>query len=127
MLALRTPAFRTILTDYRSKIPPQMYASVEAETFSRYLVSLDMKVPHLAKILEFENAAMSTIKDGVARIIHFEIEPLPLLRALAEKRLPEEAGTAGNFEIELTADNLIGSAQSESDAHQMFLIIDPKF
>lgn len=35
-----------------------------------------------------------------------EFEPLPLLRVLAEGRLPDEPGQAGVYEIELTPDEL---------------------
>jgi uncharacterized protein (UPF0276 family) len=104
MLALGTDAFRTILQDYWSKVPPQSYGSLEAEAFGNYLRALDLKVPHLAKILEFEQAALATLTDDVTRIVKFDFEPLPLLRALAEGRLPDLVGEVGAYEIELTAD-----------------------
>jgi hypothetical protein len=113
MLALGPAAFRTILSDYWSKTPPQMYASVEAEAFGRYLEALDLKVPHLAKLLDFERAAISTLIDGQARVIQFDFEPLPLLRALAEGRLPTEPGQPGEYEIEITPDGLASTAGLE--------------
>jgi uncharacterized protein len=104
MLALGPEAFRTILLDYTSRIPPQSYGSLEAEAFSQYLDALGLKVPHLATILEFERATLETLIDDQTRIVKFDVEPLPLLRALAEGRLPTEVPQAGDFEIELTAD-----------------------
>jgi len=56
------------------------------------------------KILEFEEATLATLADDQPRIVKFDVEPLPLLRALAEGRLPNEAGQSGDFEIELTGD-----------------------
>jgi hypothetical protein len=57
MLALGPDVFRTILADYWSKVTPQMYASLEADSFAHYLETLNLQVPYLAKILEFEQAA----------------------------------------------------------------------
>jgi hypothetical protein len=105
MLALGPQAFRTILNDYWAKTPPQIYATLEAEAFARHLEGLDLKVPHLAKLIEFERAATTTITDGQARVVQFDFEPLPLLRALAEGRLPDEPGRPGCYEIELTPDD----------------------
>jgi uncharacterized protein (UPF0276 family) len=104
MLALGAKVFRTILVDYCRKIPPQSYGSREAEAFGHYLQSINLQVPHLMKILEFEEATLATLADDQPRIVKFDVEPLPLLRALAEGRLPNEAGQSGDFEIELTGD-----------------------
>jgi uncharacterized protein len=104
MLALGVDIFRTILEDFWAKTPPQQYASSEAEAFSEYLIALDLKVPQLAKLLEFERAVLATLTDGQSRIVTFDLDPLPLLRALAEGHLPEIPAQSGLFEIELTTD-----------------------
>jgi hypothetical protein len=39
-----------------------------------------------------------------ARTVAFTFEPLPFPRALADSRLPQEAGPSGRFEIEVTPD-----------------------
>ncbi len=104
LLALGPDAFRTILNDYWSKFPPLLYGSLEAAAFGEYLRALDLKVPHLAKILEYEQAALATLTDDTPRIVRFDFEPLPLLRALAEGRLPDRSGEVGAYEIELTPD-----------------------
>jgi hypothetical protein len=69
---------------------------------------LDLRVPHLGRLLEFERAAIATLTDGEARVVQFDFEPVPVLRALAEGRLPDETGRPGNYEIELTPDGLAG-------------------
>lgn len=102
MLTLGADVFHTILEDFWSKTPPQHYASSEAESFATYLENLDLQVPYLAKVLEFERAVLTTLIDDQSRVVTFASNPLPLLRALAEGHLPDEAGQSGDFEIEIT-------------------------
>lgn len=116
MLALGTEAFRTILSDYWSRLTPQMYASAEAHAFAEYLKGLDLRVPHLANILEFEQAVLATNIDGEVRIVNFDFEPLPLLRAIAEGRLPTEPPQAGIFEVEITPEGLGSKIGSDAEA-----------
>jgi hypothetical protein len=93
-----------------------MYASSEADSFAHYLKALDLQVPHLAKILEFEEAVIATNIDGSIRIVHFDFEPLPLLRAISEGRLPQDPPQAGDFEIELTPDSPASGVGPDSEA-----------
>lgn len=116
MLAMGAEAFRTILADYWSKVTPRMYASSEAGSFAHYLKTINLQVPHLAKILEFEEAVTATNIDGSIRIVHFDFEPLPLLRAISEGRLPEAPPQTGDFEIELTPDDPNASVGPDPDA-----------
>jgi len=118
MLALGTETFRAILEDFWSKTPPQQFASSEAEAFAMYLASIDLKLPQLAKILEFERAVLATLTDDEPRVTTFEFDPLPLLRALAEGRLPDIPGRPGQFEIEVTADNVTNIAGLSIDSIQ---------
>jgi hypothetical protein len=116
MLTLGKDIFLSILEDFWSKYPPQQFASSEAEAFARYLQALDFKVPHLAKILEFEQAVLATLLDQQSRVISFDFDPLPLFRALAEGRLPEMIGQPGNFEIEVTDNGPISATGLDLDA-----------
>jgi hypothetical protein len=93
-------------------------ASTEAEPFANYLQSLDLKVPQLAKVLEFERAVLATLMDDEPRVTVFQFDPLPLLRALAEGRLPDIPGRPGQFEIEVTADNLTTAGGLSIDSIQ---------
>ena len=67
-------------------------------------------------MLRFEQAVTATLADGQTRVVAFEFEPLPLLRALAEGRLLDEPLQAGQFEIELTADGptAVGDVDEEA-------------
>ena len=116
ILALGADAFRTILLGYCLRVPPQSYGALEAEAFAAYLRELQLQVPHLANVLEFEQATLATLADDQPRVVTFPVEPLPLLRALAEGRLPTEVAREGNFEIELTADGQPGSDGVYPDA-----------
>ena len=116
MLALGTETFRTVLEDFWSKTPPQQFASSEAETFAAYLESIDLKLPHLDKVLEFERAVLATLMDDQPRVTTFQFDPLPLLRALTEGRLPDITGRPGQFEIEVTADNVTKVASVNTDS-----------
>jgi uncharacterized protein (UPF0276 family) len=102
MLALGPPAFRVILSDYWAATTPQMYATLEAEAFAAHLEKLNLRVPHLSRILAFERAVTMTLTDGQTRVVQFDFEPIPMLRALADGRLPDEVPRAGEFEIEVT-------------------------
>lgn len=106
MLALGPQMCRVLFEDYWSKTRPQMFASLEAEAFGEYLSDLELKVPRLAAVLHFERAGLATLVDGQTRVVPFEFEPLPLLRALAEGRLPDDPGQSGAYEIELTPDEM---------------------
>lgn len=104
MLALSPDVFRAILEDFWTHEPPHQYAASEAEAFIAYLRAKNLRIPQLAKVMEFEKAAMDTQLDGHARVVHFSADPFPMLRALAEGRLPDVIPQEGDFEIELTPD-----------------------
>jgi uncharacterized protein (UPF0276 family) len=104
MLTLGTEKFRALLEDFWSKTPPQQFASSEAEKFAAYLKQLDLPLPQLAGILDFEQAVLATLIDEQPRVVNFTMDPLPMIRSLAEGRLPEIQGQSGHFEIEVTPD-----------------------
>jgi uncharacterized protein len=101
MLALTPDVFRAILEDFWAHEPPRQYAASEAEAFIAYLRSKNLRLPQLHKMLEFEKAAMDTMLDGQPRVVRFAADPFPMLRALAEGRLPEGIPQEGDYEIEL--------------------------
>ena len=101
MLALTPEVFRTILEDFWMHESPRQYATSEAEAFLAYLRAKNLRLPHLAKVMEFEKAAMDTLLDGQPRVVRFSSDPFPLLRALAEGRLPDIIPKQGDYEIEL--------------------------
>lgn len=93
--------FRDLLTDYWRTAPPEMFASAEAEGFAVFLAERHLPIRHLAEVLEYERALLTALVDRKPRVVRFEHDPLVILRALGEGRLPETAA-AGKYEIELT-------------------------
>jgi hypothetical protein len=73
------------------------------------LEALDVRVPQLAEVLQFERAVLATLMDDQPRVIAFAFDPLPLLRGLAEGRLTEETARLGRFEIEVTGGGLLNA------------------
>ena len=104
MLALGEDVFRMILAEYRSRVTPKMFAATEARAFAQFIQELGVNVPQLAEVVEFEVAVLETLLDGRTRLVRFEFDPLPMLLALGDGRLPDEPGRAGLFEIEITPD-----------------------
>lgn len=104
MLALGPDVFRIILADFWSKTPPHQFAMTEAEAFAEYLIAIDLQLPQLLKVLEFERAVIATLTDKKVRIVKFDTDPLPMLRALAEGRLTDIPSQPGLYEIEITPD-----------------------
>ena len=113
MLALGEDALNTILAAFWEKTPPQFYATTEAEKFAEFLEGLNLRVPHLGRVLAFERALLATAMDDQPRIVPFDADPLPLLRALAEGRLPDIVGQEGSFEVEVTPDTVAGESGVE--------------
>jgi hypothetical protein len=104
LLALGEDVFRMILAEYRSRVTPQMFAATEARAFARFIQALGVNVPQLAEVMAFEVAVLETLLDGETRLVRFEFDPLPMLLALGDGKLPDEPGRAGLFEIEITPD-----------------------
>jgi uncharacterized protein len=102
MLALTPDVFRAFLQDYWSQFPPRQYAGTEADGFYAYLMSKNLRVPWFQRVFDFERAAILTLCDDQPRVVHFPADPLPVLRALAEGRLPDVVPEEGDYEIELT-------------------------
>jgi uncharacterized protein (UPF0276 family) len=115
ILALGPDVFRGLLADFWSRSTPKQFASAEAEAFADYLEALDLGVPQLAGVLAFDRAVLATFLDDRPRVVAFERDPLPLLRALGEGRLPDVLGQPGSFEIEITPNEELGVADLDRE------------
>lgn len=109
MLVVGIEPFLAILKDFWDSNYPRLFASEEALNFSIYLKSKDLNIPNLNKILEYEESILLTMLDNMSRVITFESDPIPLLRSLAEGKLPTEIRQLGNFEIEILPSDIIVS------------------
>ena len=90
-----------------AEVPPQFFATTEAARFADFLDETELKLPRLRDVLAFERALLATAMDDQPRVVKFTSDPLPLLRALAEGKLPDIVGREGDFEIEVTPDQLV--------------------
>jgi hypothetical protein len=104
MLALSPDIFRAILEDFWAHEPPRQYSASEAEAFMAYLRAKNLRLPQLAKVMEFERAAMDTILERKPHVVRFSADPFPMLNALSQGRLPDVIPQEGAYEIELTPD-----------------------
>jgi len=109
ILTLGEEGAMTVLRAYWDKVPPQFYATTEAARFLDFLDEADLKIPRLHEVMSFERALMATAMDDQVRVVKFAADILPLLRALAEGELPAQPGRAGDFEIEITPDDIGGN------------------
>jgi len=97
------PLTRGLFDDFFRAVPPQLFASVEAEAFGAYLARLKPDVPYLDEVLGFDLAALRAALEGKAQLVPFGYEPASLLEPLSRCRLPE-APIPGRFEVEVTPD-----------------------
>lgn len=95
---------RQMLEDAFQHHPPLLYALLEAQSFAAHVDQRGWAIPHLADLLQYEVAAAQTLIDGQPRVVRFSFEPMPLLRALADGRLPQDPLEPGDFEIEIQPD-----------------------
>jgi hypothetical protein len=56
---------------------------------------------------------METLLDGRSRVVRFTADPFPLLRALAEGRLPDVVARVGEYEIEITPEGAAAMSDPE--------------
>ncbi|QLE01154.1 DUF692 family protein [Galbibacter sp. BG1] len=104
MLTLGMDAFYVILQDFWSKTPPEQLSYKEAQNFAQYLENKAYKMPWLYRLLRYEVAILNSILRHTTEIVSFDVDPMPMLNALHEGKLPEMIGKSGDYEIEITPD-----------------------
>jgi hypothetical protein len=100
MLHLGAAGFNALLEAFWQAVPPEPFASDEAAHLGTFLRAQAPLVPHLLEVLAFELAAQRMLIEGTAPHVCFSCDPLPLLAALGEGRLPETT-SPGRFELVL--------------------------
>jgi uncharacterized protein len=89
ILSLGKPVFRKLLKEFWKTTPPEMFASEEATNLANYLKASDLNVSYLEDVLNFELASYRVLIEGLPQRVKFSCEPISLLNALQENRLPE--------------------------------------
>jgi hypothetical protein len=104
-LVVRTaghPLWRALLEAYWKKEAPLPSPPLEALRFGRHLASLNLEIPYLSEVLEYERAVLASRLDGERRVVSFQHDPDVVLRALARGRVPGAPGS-GFFEVEVAS------------------------
>lgn len=68
----------------------------------RFTLRIAASIPYLDEVLAFERALIQALVAQENHLVRFRHDPLPLLQALREGRLPESVAI-GNYEIEITS------------------------
>ncbi|WKB53078.1 DUF692 domain-containing protein [Eleftheria terrae] len=80
-----------LLAAYLVQHPPDSFAAVEAEQFTRFLAAHEAmlrRVPHLAEVLAFEQALLRATLYGESRQLRWSVDPAGLFEALEAGRVP---------------------------------------
>ncbi|MEW8628072.1 MAG: DUF692 family multinuclear iron-containing protein [Candidatus Thiodiazotropha sp.] len=101
MLSLEEDPFDRLVADYCMSLPPERFAVLESHHFADYIKKLDLEIPYLYEVLNYEMTAMDVIADGEPRTVPFTTDPQTLLETLGRGELPNELPTA-DYEAEIT-------------------------
>ncbi len=99
LLTLGTDAVRALMGECWAQVPPQGYASAEAEAFAGYLAAQRLEIPYLNQVLAFERANAASLVDGKQRVVRFDFDPVPVFEALAGGEL--FAGEQERIDLEI--------------------------
>ena len=88
LLHLGDEKFIGLLHRYWKESAPQLFGSEEAFHFGEFLRCESWDIHGLDQVLDFELATIRTLLDGETRVVRFPFDPLPVLRALGESRMP---------------------------------------
>ena len=101
MLNLPEEAFDQLMEEYCANVSPERFAILEAQHFAGYLKALELNIPYLEEVLNYEITALDVIADGRPRTVPFTTDPQVLLETLGRGELPVNLTTA-DYEAEIT-------------------------
>jgi len=81
---------------------PKAFVPDEVRQFARYLKKQKLNVPNLAEVIRYELAFITFLETGKIQKVRFSSDPIALLNALSEGRLPQSLG-AGDYVMEVSA------------------------
>jgi hypothetical protein len=97
-LCMGETQFRKLLELFWKNVPPQMFASDEATGFAAFIKNLALDIRHLDEVLSFELGCQQVLIEGSPQEVRFTCDPMQLLNALGEGRLPQ-AMTPGEYSL----------------------------
>jgi hypothetical protein len=90
-----------LMHSFWQKSFPRAFVPDEVRQFSRYLKKQQLDVPNLAEVIRYELAFITSLETGKTKKVRFSCDPIPLLNALSEGKLPQSL-TAGNYLLEVS-------------------------
>ena len=105
-LTLGREALQAILEAFWSETTPSPFGADEGVALATFLSGRKLAVPHFAEVLAFEQALLRIHRGGSGEFVRFTCDPVALLGALAEQRLPEDLPFA-DVEVLLSSDGSI--------------------
>ena len=81
-------------------------------------------MPQFGSILAFERAALQTLREGRPRVVRFSVDPLPMLRALADGVLLDNP-EPGDYEVEITEEGPIGISAARGSEPDISVPLKP--
>jgi hypothetical protein len=77
-----------MIAAYRAAVPPEQFGADEARRFISYVGAQQLPVPHLAEILDFEDALNAATGALYQRRVAFDCNPAALFDALLQRQSP---------------------------------------
>jgi len=100
-LSVGEELFNAYVNDFFDKAFPELLPVIVAEEFAVYILSKNIKVPYLGKILEYELFSIYTAIDKINRTVSFNFDPAPVFVALENARLPGEQPMNKTVKLEI--------------------------
>ena len=106
-LHIGSDAFNTLLQTYCTHNDSELFGYANALRFGDWLDRLDLPVPWLKELLEFELSAARTFLDGKARTLDLPFDPFTILTDLMQWQPPAFSPESGTlYRVEIRPDNL---------------------
>jgi uncharacterized protein len=88
LVSLGHRATMDLISAYRASLAPEPFGGNEAAGFIAYVRALALDMPHLADILDLEEALNTVQRTLDEHVVTFDCDPAALLGALAERKPP---------------------------------------
>ncbi|HEY9046010.1 MAG TPA: hypothetical protein VIN08_08940, partial [Ohtaekwangia sp.] len=119
-LSVGSEKFNAMLRYYCSVNPSELFIFANAERFAEYISTLDLQIPHLETLLEFELASSYTRMDGQMRTVHFYCDPFILIESLVNYKKPELPEAQAVYAVDIQPDEVYQSGKSFMQYNSVF-------
>jgi hypothetical protein len=105
LISLGPQATMDMISAFRANVAPKPFGADEARHFVSYVRAQAPVVPHLAEVLDFEDALNAVGGTLEERVVTFECDPAALLTALVERNAPG-APTPERFHVDVLTNGI---------------------